>query len=1328
LEKQKKHEFYGTAPQIDNIEGDVHSALEEGVQGLLVGTDLAEDIIKALEQFCFKRSAFKESFNKGHFSVVEKNYKYDKEDGEIAVSRLEGENVSNCKLVVHTDYKNAVQDIIKNDIWFDYKFDDGKIKRVSVASAVFNRPAKHYLREVEKDYKGRSKIGGHLTSPDETLANEQEANNISGRYAFINDAIYLWFLASYSFEYTTRYNNQVLAERLRWIYANKEIFDFTNQFPNINESNFEDIIKLVLFVNYHYFNRKDANGDSIKVPESAIDSCEEIATNENVLAYMGGIDESSAIQKISSDSNSFNQETKAHYTPEEIKKKIKDAQKVESFSRNEIIMFGVGLITALSLAGNLVISVILVYFTNWYALLTVGTPVIYFLTNWWIWKHENKKFKAGNKIQEARKNLELWMQDENWAKKVNSLNQINDENLMDIIRIVGNRDLELKMFEIMKVNVKQDGAKEIVIRAGYVSDKNFTLKLLKNAFHHYNRPPPIGLKNELWQQIFAINSEYGFPKCLSFLTIPFAATKFISTFPSRNLELNILELLEIFKQQDNNILDEISKKRSRLEQLKYYMKCFLKSSLVVQVLEVYGLLKKLIKSFRRYSLGYREENVLYRRNPFLFLNKIGERLSEIMGKSVSFNETKKVMTHIMQSAYTLEEIEDKLIFLGVIPQRLKTKIGKKVFLGLCSSIWNIVSHDVSLPESLDVDNDFNFPRDKVRGEGVNVFFYGFVHGVGRYIFLKDEVAKLIKKLKQEDIFFYSEQNMSDTYGYCDKIVRNITGRASFLAVIAGRIEEKKEIFAKKYKCHLDLKMRVLGEEQDKYRLEIVISGKNKVLIKRIIDLFVEEEKKKGLIKREKQEITIKDIVIGEGTEIDDFSVIKNDKESFSNKYLRSIIPVLENIFQYVFYPFFSTVNPSSGLVQGLMAHSIGHQRTINDLKTHYLLTFLGQLPEPINFTSEKYLNAKNPYNDEKTGRSFYMVDFSLQEAKKHGRKNFAWVGGNVHQPLMVWLAQHLEFIQKFQEDEHFYPYRETNEEDFMKTIKNVLDEPEKDENKSKNIVGEGPVPEGNFEDTRGAPSWDNRVDDFKKQETGIVKIISDYILRIARGEGPGVAPSLDKEKQKNIWQAVKDTREDNIAVFLPVEVDERLEKDIKKMKTNMSAYGKKLEIRSYGNGTLRSRLANCKGMKKIIITNAETNTYIRKLIQDKDNGTENIDMFRDVRVLNMKIPKIKDEAKKTVFQSEIVMIAILARLLEQESLHFDVISGLLKDLLADSFVSSKVKVGDFIRELAVTEDDSTDIKTIKNRLQYFLQETPAISLIRRLERELRAIREFWSYA
>ncbi|MFH1846528.1 MAG: hypothetical protein ABH869_03105, partial [Candidatus Omnitrophota bacterium] len=25
LEKQKKHEFYGTAPQIDNIEGDVHS-------------------------------------------------------------------------------------------------------------------------------------------------------------------------------------------------------------------------------------------------------------------------------------------------------------------------------------------------------------------------------------------------------------------------------------------------------------------------------------------------------------------------------------------------------------------------------------------------------------------------------------------------------------------------------------------------------------------------------------------------------------------------------------------------------------------------------------------------------------------------------------------------------------------------------------------------------------------------------------------------------------------------------------------------------------------------------------------------------------------------------------------------------------------------------------------------------------------------------------------------------------------------------------------------------------------------------------------------------
>ncbi|MFH1395640.1 MAG: hypothetical protein ABIH09_05740 [Candidatus Omnitrophota bacterium] len=1422
LKKITNHEFVGTAPELKEVKGVVHSALDEGVKGLSIDGVSANDILKALEEFCLKRSAFKENLGKGSFAVIEKNYKYDKEDGEVAVSRIEGKSIDKCKLVVHTDYKNAVQDILKKDIWFDYEFDDGKTKRVSVAEAVFNRPAKHYLRESEKDYKNRDKTGGHLVSPDQPLVSEQEANNISGRYAFVNDAIYLWFLASYSFKDTTRYNNQLLEQRLRWIYANKEVFDFKNQFPNINDRNLEEVIKFTLFVNYHYFNRKGASGEPVKVSEVVYDSYEETISDEDVLAYMGGIDgenkEIDTVTDIADTSQPIEKDS-----PQDLAKRIKEAQKVESFSRNEIIMFGVGVITLLSFAIKLTIALIAVYYTNWYALLALFYPAVYYVASLAAYKIEKNKFRANITVQKAQENLNLWMQDEKWREKANSLNLADEKGLMNIIRIVRNQDVELRMFEIIKFNVTQSGAKEIIIRAGYVNDKKFVLKLLKNAFYHYNRPPPEGIKNEIWRQISAINSEYGFPQYISFLTLPFALTKFINTFPSRNLEIKIPALLKLFKIQDKKMFEEPLTELTGFDAIKYIVKRAIKISgilvfwriIIGATMRLLGAALKCLLScrsykglttapkiffhtinmpqgilclgavclpfiaayvlheliiVRRYSLGYKEEKVLFRRNPFLFLNSIKGILSEIKhdgekNKSVSFEETKRAVAQIIQSSYTIEEIEDKMIYLGVIPARLKTKQGKKTFLTLCSSLWNIVSQDVPLPEALELDNDFNFPRYRFRVDGSTTAFYGFAHGLGRYIFLKNEVANLVKKLDQEGIFFHSEQNMSDTYGYCEKIIRNIIGGQYFIESIAGKMEEKKKIFEKNLKCRLEINRHTIDAAKDEYKIEIIISGENKILTKGLIDLLIEKDKKRCQTQKKGTKITVKDVVAGKGSEIDDFKIIKDDKESFLDVRVLKIMPILENIFQYLMYPLYMAKNPSSGLLDGgIKFYSVLHQRTIDDLKMLYLLNFLGTLPEPLNFTSEKYLNPTKRYDDERVGRSFYMLDYILQKAKLQNRKHSAWIGGIFHQPLMVWLAQHLGIIQRFKEeegfysgeetekkgfirifldiivslawriigyeeeerDEGFYLYRETDKEDFLRTIKSVLGKTEKSSDLKKEEVKEKQhSPKINKDSDLKA---DIATNESGAGETGIIKIISDYILRIARKRGPGAVPLLGEGKQKNIWQTVKAAHQTNIAVLLPMEIDKTLEQDIKKMEKNMATYGKKLKVSFYKKGTLRSRLANCRDMKKIVVTNADTAAYIGKLMQDKDTGETNADMFRDVRLLNMKIPKIKNKKRETVFHSEIIMTAILARLLDQGSAHFDIIRGLLKDLMEDSFVSSKVKIDDFIQELAVKEDNYTDIEKIKQRVYYFLQETPAISLIKRLEQELRAIKEFWSYA
>jgi len=120
------------------------------------------------------------------------------------------------------------------------------------------------------------------------------------------------------------------------------------------------------------------------------------------------------------------------------------------------------------------------------------------------------------------------------------------------------------------------------------------------------------------------------------------------------------------------------------------------------------------------------------------------------------------------------------------------------------------------------------------------------------------------------------------------------------------------------------------------------------------------------------------------------------------------------------------------------------------------------------------------------------------------------------------------------------------------------------------------------------------------------------------------------------------------------------------------------------------------------------------------------ELFRDVKVLNIKTPGKLDENQQTEWQMDLFMTAILARFLETGDKYFDDIRILLTDMLEGCF-SPGIGVKKFVEMLAAKEDENTSIRKVKRRIEYFLFDTPAISLIEKLPVEWEAIKEFYQH-
>lgn len=235
------------------------------------------DLIKALEYFRDNEAKISPSY----LEIREGYFEVDEAAGELPIARIEHYRDGRMALIVHSKFVQMWGHIRKNDIWFQTDFEvypgSRRVgKRVtSVAWGVFYRLAKHEMVDKRKQG-GTPKGGGHLYGLSYNASSEEEANAIGGRYSVVNDAIWMWFLGSYAFANSTRYDNTMLIERLIWLFSNDETaleIGFRNEFPIFCKGKSEQEIQtevriptiLAADINYHFFSRP-----GIEVPKTEI--------------------------------------------------------------------------------------------------------------------------------------------------------------------------------------------------------------------------------------------------------------------------------------------------------------------------------------------------------------------------------------------------------------------------------------------------------------------------------------------------------------------------------------------------------------------------------------------------------------------------------------------------------------------------------------------------------------------------------------------------------------------------------------------------------------------------------------------------------------------------------------------------------------------------------------------------------------------------------------------------------------------------------------------------------------------------------------------------
>ena len=213
----------------------------------------------------------------------------------------------------------------------------------------------------------------------------------------------------------------------------------------------------------------------------------------------------------------------------------------------------------------------------------------------------------------------------------------------------------------------------------------------------------------------------------------------------------------------------------------------------------------------------------------------------------------------------------------------------------------------------------------------------------------------------------------------------------------------------------------------------------------------------------------------------------------------------------------------------------------------------------------------------------------------------------------------------------------------------------------------------------------------------------------------------------NIWEAVNLLHNGQMEILVPQEM--ALTFEIKKFLKEINKRHRKeiVHLTEYSSmehlEQLLSRQTNNE-VKRMVLTDFRSSDEFQDLI---DKKTEK---FQGIRVLSFHLPEnyyTRDSKIRAFEQYDMIMIAILARLLEQDKT--PMVETVLKQMLQAHTIFGKFlseqELNEFIDNLR-SDDLSEGIAQIKKRLLFFLKKP--VGLINQLQKNVTLMREFWTSA
>jgi len=1212
-------EFEGKCPAVHDIKVVTTPSTEWKKNPLLQKTN----IIEALEYFRDNEADVNSGTLKEKLHITLGSVPYDKEKGELPIALIE-KSGDNFTLVIDEEFSEMWQRLRSNDIFLEALLPDpnnperSQKRIVSIAWAIFYRIAKHEMADLRQfDGSFDPKGGGHLfveSKKNKILLrpDEMKANEIGGRYARINDAIWLWFLGAYSFNDATRYSNTILERRLNWFFDDKEAIrmQLPEEFPLLKDNIKlrKEAIDIALLVNYHSYNFKK----EITVEEVPIEAPYSIENRINNLKEISNIVRYDICQML------FNAES---------------GHPGGSLSLAEILT-------------TLYFGEVLNYDPrdpDWANRDRVvlskghGVPALYAVL-------AEAGFFPKDDFARLRRSPSSPLQGHPDQRSTSGIDVSpgalgqgfsNACGMAAAAKLLGKK---MHFWSILGGGEEQEGQiSEAARHAVALGLSNQTVIIddnglqIEGAQHDVDKANVAGVWREYGWNVIEVDGHA----------------------PGELLDAMLLAKQDISSKKPTCIIAKTIKGKGVSLYSKDTETSTRSHSYVPRDLKIQA---QALEELRNVISKYSSKKIVK------FIKNA--RISQAKKRDIDrINNTEELPLPLPQTTYLIPKI-------GTL-ESTKQSFGKALeYLG--SRYRNIVAMSADLQGSCNMNGfetlfgmmSLNNPKGRYIPLGIREahgasFAAGMTHlgikpVIGTYDIFNLHMVPQIRSaiLNQAPVIFIGAFS---GFGIGkDGATHHSTETPGVMDILSGPLGDKMDIY------------EPADAEETKVIMELAARSEKPVYVR----------------------LTIQDLPVF------DKSSIKNYEQCVEEgSYVLS--------------------DPGKGNNDLIMV-SAGAM-TFRALAASQQLKKQGYKVKVVNIVSiNKIDNENNPFQGylEDNTPILSLVDANskvlenpILRASNKARKSLGINPGLVYSKGIAIIGS--------ASPEDLYQLNELDSSAIKTTAEKIL----KNMKKTTGSLSPAAIPAVVSNNT----------------DIELYKIISRYTLNIGKTEGPGV--SLSEEEKTTIWHVINLLNKEKIEIFLPQEMNP--EKQINQTIISMQSRGISIKIKRYATPEGRSaeklirKLKEAtvdKNTKRIVIISPTVGMDISSYMTD-GISINDAEYFRNVRFLNLVIPKSwESPQQETLFHTQVLMRAILARLLEKDQKYFLEMKVLLEEMLEGSFSSDNTDANIFISNLLKADKINKNPSDIFDRVKYFLDKENAMSLIKKLTTELDMLKTFWIYA